>query len=77
MIQDNIGIPSDSIDSITDFIDQIVTALVTTMFQPFLENVWEAFVFIFITLAPTIGFLLLITIFLYMFSQKYLPEGYV
>ncbi|MHA2327363.1 MAG: hypothetical protein ACXACR_02480 [Candidatus Hodarchaeales archaeon] len=75
MIQDNIGIPSDSIDSIIDFIDQIATALITTMFLPFLEKVWGAFVFTFITVAPTIGFLLMIAIFLYMFNQKYIAEG--
>lgn len=70
------GIPTDSVNLVIDTIVSIWVALVDDLLTPFLTDVWDTLAFIFITLAPTIGFMLLIAIFLFMFHIKYIgPLG--
>lgn len=70
------GIPTDSVNLVLNTILAIWDALVTDLAVPFLVDVGETLFFIFITLAPTIGFMLLISIFLFMFHLKYIgPIG--
>ncbi len=69
------GIPSTSIDLILDFIAGMFIALVTTFFEVVLLHTWNAFVFIFVTMAQDLAFLWLIAIFLFMFHKKYIEIG--
>lgn len=70
------SIPTDSVNLVFDTIIAIWNALVTDLAVPFLIDIGETFFFIFITLAPTIGFMLLISIFLFMFHLKFIgPIG--
>lgn len=70
------SIPTDSVNLVMDTILAIWNALVTDLAVPFLIDIGETLFFIFITLAPTIGFMLLISIFLFMFHLKFIgPIG--
>jgi len=70
---DNIGIPSDSIDRIFDFIDSIwdqILVLVVAL----IEMGWTLMVNVFIDLVPAFGFSLVLCFWLYVFYAKYI-EG--
>ncbi len=70
------GIPTDSVNLVFDTIISIWEALVTDLVVPFMIDVGETLFFIFVTVAPTIGFMLLISLFLFMFHIKFIgPIG--
>lgn len=73
VIADNIGIPSGAVDSIFDFIDEIVAMLVT-LIEALIEMVWDLVVNVFTDLAPAFGFALILCFWLYVFYAKYI-EG--
>lgn len=66
------SIPTDSVNLVMNTILAIWDALVTDLAVPFIIDIGETLFFIFITLAPTIGFMLLISLFLFMFHIKYI-----
>lgn len=68
----NQGIPTDSVNLIFDTIIAVFTALVDDLLTPFMIDVGAKLFFIFLELAPAVGFMLLISLFLYMFHLKYI-----
>lgn len=66
-----------AMDTVVDLIDDILTLVFQVLIEDvFFEIVWnKLLVFIFINLASTWGFLLLIVIFLYYFNKKYVEIG--
>lgn len=70
------SIPTDSVNLVFNTILAIWDALVTDLAVPFLTDIGETLFFIFVTVAPTIGFMLLIALFLFMFHIKFIgPIG--
>ena len=66
----NIGPSSETTDQVYDLLDDFA-AWVLTIMEDFLEHIWNALVTIFVTLSPVIGMLLIMSIFLYMFNEKF------
>ena len=64
-------------DTVLDLLDDIVQLVFVVLIEDvFFEIIWnKLLVFIFITLASTWGFLLVIVIFLYYFNKKYVETG--
>ena len=70
---DNIGIPSDSVDRIFDFIDTIWDQILVLVIA-LVEMGWTLFVKVFIDLAPAFGFALIMCFWLYMFYTKFIER---
>jgi len=68
---DNIGIPSDSIDRIFDFIDSIWDGLETLVIA-LIEMLWNLFLAVVVDITPALGFSLVICLWLYLFQAKFL-----
>lgn len=66
------GIPSDSVDQVTDFIDTLWTDVIQVLIENLIEMIWNLAVAIFIDLAPAWGFVLMLTCWLYIFNRKFI-----
>lgn len=66
-----IGLPSDSIDRVLDFIDDIWDGI-AVLALALIEMLWNLFVAIFIDLTPALTFALVLCFWLYMFHTKYI-----
>jgi len=66
------SIPSDTVDTVLDFIDTIWTDLVEVLLLALIEMIWDLVVNIFIDLAPAWGFALVMFFWCYMFYWKYI-----
>lgn len=60
---------------IIDFIETITTNVVMVIWDAGIEEIWDALVYIFVTMATTWGFLLMLCAFLYMFHKKYVADA--
>lgn len=69
-----VGIPSDSVDQVFDFVDTIWQDVVSVLLLALLEMLWGLVVSIFIDLAPVWGFALMLTFWLFMFYTKYVES---
>lgn len=70
---DSIGIPSDSVDRVTDFIDSI-WAQILVLILALIEMLWDLFVAVFIDITPALGFALVLCLWLYMFNVKFIED---
>lgn len=70
---DNIGIPSESIDRVTDFIDDLWDGVLVIVLA-LIEMLWDLFVAVFIDITPALGFSLVLAAWLYMFQRKYIED---
>lgn len=70
----NIGIPSDSVDQVLDFIDTIWTDVIEVLILAIIEMLWDLIVGIFVDLAPAWGFALVLCFWLFMFHRKYIES---
>ena len=66
----NIGPSSETTDQVYDFIDDFA-AWILVVIEDLLGEIWGALVTVFVTLSPIIGVLLIMSIFLYMFNEKF------
>lgn len=58
--------------TIIDFIETITTNVVQVVWDAGIEEIWNTLVYVFVTMSTTWGFLLILSIFLYMFHRKYI-----
>lgn len=71
-----VGLPTDAVDMVIDFLDTLFTNLVGVLILAFLELVWTLFLEIFIELAPAWGLALVIFAWSYFFYRKFVePTG--
>lgn len=70
-----VGLPTNAVDMVLDFIDTLFTNLVGVLLLAFLELIWNIFIDIFIELAPVWGLSLVIFAWSYFFYNKFVAPS--
>ena len=70
-----VGIPSNTIDIIWDFIDRIWNDLIGALLTAFIGGLWSIFLAVFVDLSALWSFALVMFVWCYMFYLKFIEPG--